>query len=136
VSTIVAQKSILVVDDEDIIREFLFEVLHESYAVSTAIDGQDAIDKLKANRFDLIITDMKMPRVSGEELVRFVHQHDPSSKVIVISGYSTLFSASQSVDSGANAFLSKPFSIKQLMQTVHSVLANTEHGDGQNSDHR
>jgi len=133
-STASDQHSILIVDDEDIIREFLFEVLHESYSVSTAVDGQDAIDKLKTGRFDLIITDLKMPKISGEELVRFVRQHEPSSKVIVISGYSTLFSVSQSVDSGANAFLSKPFSIKQLMQTVTSVLSGSETSDGQHTN--
>lgn len=132
-STATEQQSILVVDDEDIIREFLFEVLRESYTVATAVDGQDAIDKVKAGRFDLIITDLKMPRVSGEELVRFVRSHEPTSKVIVISGYSTLFSVSQSVDSGANAFLSKPFSIKQLMQTVTSVLSDSGSTDGQHS---
>ena len=133
-STASDQHSILIVDDEDIIREFLFEVLHESYSVSTAVDGQDAIDKLKTGRFDLIITDLKMPKISGEELARFVRQHEPSSKVIVISGYSTLFSVSQSVDSGANAFLSKPFSIKQLMQTVTSVLSGSETSDGQHTN--
>ena len=132
-STVPDQQSILVVDDEDIIREFLFEVLRESYAVATAVDGQDAIDKVKAGRFDLIITDLKMPKVSGEELVRFVRSHEPTSKVIVISGYSTLFSVSQSVDSGANAFLSKPFSIQQLMQTVTSVLSDSGSNDGQHS---
>jgi DNA-binding NtrC family response regulator len=132
-STAPGQQSILVVDDEEIIREFLFEVLRESYAVATAVDGQDAIDKVKAGRFDLIITDLKMPRVSGEELVRFVRTHEPTSKVIVISGYSTLFSVSQSVDSGANAFLSKPFSIKQLMQTVTSVLSGNGGNDGQHT---
>ncbi|MEK7775128.1 MAG: response regulator [Candidatus Zixiibacteriota bacterium] len=133
-STASDQHSILVVDDEDIIREFLFEVLHESYTVSTAVDGQDAIDKIKTGRYDLIITDLKMPKISGEELVRFVRQHEPSSKVIVISGYSTLFSVSQSVDCGANAFLSKPFSIKQLMQTVTSVLSGSETSDGQHTN--
>jgi YesN/AraC family two-component response regulator len=132
-STVSDQQSILVVDDEDIIREFLFEVLRESYTVATAVDGQDAIDKVKATKFDLIITDLKMPRVSGEELVRFVRSHEPTSKVIVISGYSTLFSVSQSVDSGANAFLSKPFSIKQLMQTVTSVLSDSGSTNGQHS---
>ena len=117
------KKSILIVDDEEIIREFLYEVLNENFEISIACDGQEAIEKLKKRKFDLIITDLKMPRVSGEEVVKYARQSDPDSKVIVISGYSSLYTVSQSVNSGACAFLSKPFSIKELVQTVNSCTA-------------
>ncbi len=117
-----SKKSILIVDDEEIIREFLFEVLAEDYDIQVAMDGDEAIEKLKTSKFDLIITDLKMPRVSGEEVVKFARQADPTSKVIVISGYSSLYTVSQSVNSGAYAFLSKPFSIKELLQTVSSAM--------------
>ncbi len=117
------KKSILIVDDEEIIREFLYEVLNEDFEISIACDGQEAIEKLKKRKFDLIITDLKMPRVSGEEVVKYARQSDPDSKVIVISGYSSLYTVSQSVNSGACAFLSKPFSIKELVQTVNSCTA-------------
>ena len=118
-----AKRSILVVDDEEIIREFLLEVLNEDYDVQAVGDGDEAIEKLKQTRFDLVITDLKMPRVSGEEVVRFARESDPDSKVIVISGYSSLYTASQSVNHGACAFLSKPFSIKELLQTVSTAIA-------------
>jgi DNA-binding NtrC family response regulator len=117
------KKSILIVDDEEIIREFLYEVLNEDFEISIACDGQEAIEKLKKRKFDLIITDLKMPRVSGEDVVKYARQSDPDSKVIVISGYSSLYTVSQSVNSGACAFLSKPFSIKELVQTVNSCTA-------------
>jgi len=117
------KKAILIVDDEEIIREFLFEVLNEDYDISLATDGDEAIEKLKQTSFDLIITDLKMPRVSGEEVVRFAHEVDPDSRVIVISGYSSLYTASQSVNNGAYAFLSKPFSIKELLQTISNAMA-------------
>ena len=115
------KKPILVVDDEEIIRDFLSEVL-EDYEVTVASDGDEAIDKLKQNHYDLVITDLRMPRVSGEEVVRAAQSIDPNLKVIVISGYSSLYTVSQSVANGACAFLSKPFSINELLQTVDSAI--------------
>jgi len=116
------QKSILIVDDEEIIREFLIEVLGEDYQVTIACDGDEAIEKIKARKFDLIITDLKMPRVSGEEVVKFARQQNSEYQVVVISGYSTLFSVSDSAKCGACAFLSKPFSISDLMKTVADCI--------------
>ncbi|HOP07814.1 MAG TPA: response regulator [candidate division Zixibacteria bacterium] len=116
------KKSILVVDDEEIIREFLFEVLSEDYEITLAADGDEAIEKLGQRGFDLIITDLKMPRVSGEEVVKYAKSRNPACPVIVISGYSTLFAASESVNHGACAFLSKPFSIIELTKTVSDHL--------------
>ena len=116
------KKSVLVVDDEEIIRNFLSEVLGDKYDVSLASDGDEAIEQIKKRRFDLIITDLKMPRVPGEEVVRFAQQRDPTSKVIVISGFSSLYTVSQSINNGACAFLSKPFSIKELIQTVTDAV--------------
>lgn len=117
------KKNILIVDDEEIIREFLFEVLQDNYQVSTVTDGDEAIELLQEKKFDLVITDLKMERVQGEEVVKFALENDPDSKVIVISGYSSLYSVSQSVNNGAFAFLSKPFSIKELMKTVSSAIS-------------
>jgi len=116
------KKSVLVVDDEEIIRSFLSEVLEGRYDVSLASDGDEAIEQIKKQRFDLIITDLKMPRVPGEEVVKFAQQQDPAPEVIVISGFSSLYTVSQSINNGACAFLSKPFSIKELMQAVTSAV--------------
>ena len=118
------KKSILVVDDEEIIRDFLSEVL-EDYSVSLATDGDEAIEKIRSQNFDLIITDLRMPRVSGEEVVRFTRDTYPGSKVIVISGYSSLATVSQTVQNGACAFLAKPFSIKELLQSVEQALRDS-----------
>lgn len=117
----VSKHSILVVDDEEVIRDFLSEVL-EDYDITLACDGDEAIDILKQRQFDLVITDLRMPRVPGEEVVKTAREISPDTKVIVISGYSSLYTASQSVSSGACAFLSKPFSIKELIQAVTSAL--------------
>jgi DNA-binding NtrC family response regulator len=120
-------QSILIVDDEAIIRDFLSEVL-EDYDVAVACDGDEAIAKLKERSFDLIITDLRMPKVPGQEVVKAARELRPDAKVVVISGYSSLHTVSQSVTHGACAFLSKPFSIKELMQTVTTALE----GDGDN----
>ncbi len=116
-----ATKNILVVDDEQVMREFLADVL-EDFNVVKAADGDEAIEKLKTDRYDLIITDMKMPRVSGEEVVKFAKETYPDSKIIVISGYSSLFSVSNTLGYGVCAFLSKPFTIKQIRSEVEKSL--------------
>jgi DNA-binding NtrC family response regulator len=119
------KQSILIVDDEEIIRDFLSEVLEE-YDISLACDGDEAISKLQDTKFDLIITDLRMPKVPGEEVVRAAREMSPETKVIVISGYSSLYTVSQSVNHGACAFLSKPFSIKELIHTVTTALEGEE----------
>ncbi len=116
-----AKQTILVVDDEEIIRDFLSEVL-EDYQVTVACDGDEAIEKLRSHRYDLVITDLRMPRIPGEEVVKFARDTYPGAKVVVISGYSSLSTVSQSVHNGACAFLSKPFSIKELLQTVSNAI--------------
>ena len=116
------KRKILVVDDEEIIREFLTEVLCDDYTVKTVTDGDEAIDILKVEPFDLVITDLRMERVQGEEVVKFTNEHVENTKVIVISGYSTLYSVSQSVNHGAYAFLSKPFSINELLNAVTGAM--------------
>ncbi len=117
------KKSILVVDDEEVIRSFLSEVLSDKFNIILASDGDEAIELIKKQKFDLIITDLKMPKVTGEEVVKYARDHDPHAKVIVISGFSNLCTVSQSIKSGACAFLSKPFSIRELMRTVKEAVS-------------
>ena len=123
----VATKNILVVDDEQVMREFLADVL-EDFSVDKAADGDEAIEKLRVEKYDLIITDMKMPRVSGEEVVKFAKETYPDSKIIVISGYSSLFSVSNTLGYGVCAFLSKPFTIKQIRTEVEKSLGLDDSG--------
>ena len=116
-------KSILIVDDEQVMREFLADVL-EDFDVEKAVDGDEAIEKIKEKKYDLIITDMKMPRVSGEEVVKYTKNIYPDIAIIVISGYSSLSSVSSTLGYGVNAFLSKPFTIKQLRAEVEKCLGS------------
>lgn len=115
------KKSILIVDDEQVMREFLAEVL-EDFDLDTATNGDEAIEKLKNREFDLIITDMKMPRASGEEVVKYARKAYPDTGIIVISGYSSLHSVSNTLGYGVDAFLSKPFTIKQIRAEIERLL--------------
>lgn len=94
----------------------------EDYEISLASDGDEAIEQFTSKQFDLIITDLRMPRVAGEEVVKKATETYPDQKVIVMSGYSSLYTASQSVRNGACGFLSKPFSIKELLSAVETAL--------------
>ena len=120
-----ANKSILIVDDEEVMREFLSDVL-EDFAVEKASDGDEAIVRMKEREYDLVITDMKMPRVSGEEVVKFARENYPNISIIVISGYSSLASVGNALGYGVCAFLSKPFTIKQLRTEVEKSLVSSD----------
>jgi len=117
------KKSILIVDDEAVMRDFLSDVL-EDFSVEKASDGDEAIAKIKEKAFDLIITDMKMPRVSGEDVVKFARETYPDARIIVISGYSSLSAVGNALAYGVSAFLSKPFTIKQLRTEVEKSFQN------------
>lgn len=112
---------ILIVDDEEIIRDFVSEVLEE-YQIAHAVDGQDAIDKIPELLPDLIITDIKMPVLGGNEVIKFSKRFDAKIPVIVITGYTSLDIANECVRMGADGFLSKPFTIAQLRSEVSRCL--------------
>ncbi|MBN4076290.1 response regulator [Gemmatimonas aurantiaca] len=127
-----SKKRILVVDDEEIMRDFLVDVLEE-YEVTTAEDGDIAISKLECDQYDLVITDLKMPRVSGDMVVKKAIELNPDYKVIVISGYSTLFTVSESIEGGACAFLSKPFSVQQLRDEITKSFQDADRSNESNT---
>ncbi len=116
-----ATKSILIVDDEEVMREFLAEIL-EDFMVTKARNGEEAVKKISEVKFDLVITDMKMPGISGEEVVKFAREASPKTDIIVISGYSSLTSVSNTLGHGVSAFLSKPFTIKQIRAEVEKIF--------------
>jgi len=116
-----ATKSILIVDDEEVMREFLAEIL-EDFTIAKACDGEEAVNKIRCEKYDLVITDMKMPGISGEEVVKFARDYSPETEIIVISGYSSLSSVSNTLGHGVKAFLSKPFTIKQIRAEVEKIF--------------
>jgi DNA-binding NtrC family response regulator len=102
--------NILVVDDEKDIREGLKDLLEsEGYKVDTAIDGSDALEKLKGLKHHLIISDIMMPKMSGIELLEKIKAISPFIEVIIITGYSTLERTIECIEKGAISYIEKPF---------------------------
>jgi DNA-binding NtrC family response regulator len=118
-----AKNKILVVDDEDALRTVLSAELEgEGYQVTTAADGQEAINVLTSSGFDLILLDIKMPNVDGFEVLKFVKEKHPKTKVIMLTGFADLKNAIESKKLGAEDFVSKPYDLVDLLTTVERVL--------------
>jgi DNA-binding NtrC family response regulator len=115
---------ILVVDDEDALRTVLSSELEgEGYKVASAADGSGAIEILKKDEFDLILLDIKMPNVDGFEVLKFVKETQPDTKVIMLTGFADLKNAIESKKLGAEDFVSKPYDLVDLLTTVERVLS-------------
>jgi DNA-binding NtrC family response regulator len=118
-----AKNKILVVDDEEALRTVLASELEgEGYQVTTAEDGQEAINILGSNSFDLILLDIKMPNVDGFEVLKFAKGRQPGTKIIMLTGFADLKNAIESKKLGAEDFVSKPYDLVDLLTTVERVL--------------
>jgi DNA-binding NtrC family response regulator len=119
--------TILVADDEKNIREGLREALAlDGYEVATAADGQEALEAVTRGDVDLLITDLKMPRLSGEELLKSVTAQLPTMPVIILTGHGTIESAVQAMHDGAYDFLTKPVNLDRLSLLVKRALTSRE----------
>ncbi|HTY10164.1 MAG: response regulator [Bacteroidota bacterium] len=119
------KNSILVVDDEDALRTVLSSELEsEGYVVATAGDGDEAISVLQGKSFDLVLLDIKMPRVDGFEVLRFIKERYPATKVIMLTGFADLKNAIESKKLGAEDFVSKPYDLVDLLTTIERVLTS------------
>ena len=116
---------ILVVDDEPSVRAYLSDLLTErSHMVDTASDVPDAVEKIAAGRYDLFITDMKMPQGSGRDVYRAVVEKNPrlARRVIFISGQPAGDSTQRFFNEVSGEFLSKPFSIEDVVRAVAAAI--------------
>jgi len=107
---------ILVVDDDKSIRKTLKDILEfEKYEVSEASDGLDCIVKIKQNPFDVIIMDIKMPKMDGMEAIDKIQSMAPQIPVIMISGHGNIDTAVEAVKKGAFDFIQKPPDLNRLL---------------------
>lgn len=120
-----ADKSrILVVDDEDALRTVLSSELEgEGYEIATAADGDEAINIVQNKKFDLVLLDIKMPKVDGFEVLKFIKDKIPGLKVIMLTGFADLKNAIESKKLGAEDFVSKPYDLVDLLTTIERVLS-------------
>jgi response regulator RpfG family c-di-GMP phosphodiesterase len=115
--------TILVVDDEHVIREILADFLTmEGFNVRTAKDGQAALTELSRARFDLVLSDLKMPNLGGIELLEAISQHTPSVITIIMTGFGTVETAIDAMKRGAYDYIMKPFKMEEVVHTVRRGL--------------
>ncbi|GHV75750.1 acetoacetate metabolism regulatory protein AtoC [Spirochaetia bacterium] len=121
------QFKILIVDDEKNIREGLAASLEmDGYQVETAVDGDAALKRFRKGDIDLLITDLRMPGLSGEELLKRVVSETPGIPVIVLTGHGTVDNAVEAMRNGACDFLTKPVDLGHLTQLVKRELQRRE----------
>lgn len=114
---------ILVVDDEESIREFLDIMLRkEGYEVTLAEDGARAIDLLKKKTFDLVISDLQMPQVTGMELLKHVRDNFPDLLFMMITAFGTTETAVEAMKMGAYDYITKPFKIDEVRIVIGNAL--------------
>lgn len=117
------KSKILLVDDEDALRTVLSgELISEGYDVRTASDGDEAIDVIQKEAFDLLLLDIKMPRVNGFEVLKYVKERKPATKVVMLTAFADLKNAIESKKLGAEDFVSKPYDLVDLLTTIERVL--------------
>jgi DNA-binding NtrC family response regulator len=124
-SALMANKKnlILVVDDEESLRTVLSsELINEGYEVRTAADGDDAIVEMRNVDFDLVLLDIKMPRMNGFEVLKHIKENHARSKVVMLTGFADLKNAIESKKLGADDFVSKPYDLVDLLTTIERVL--------------
>lgn len=119
--------TLLVVDDEKNIREGLAEALRlDGHAVVTAPDGVEGWERFQQGDIDLVITDLKMARLSGEELLKRINTQSPGVPVIVLTGHGTVENAVDAMRNGAYDFLTKPLDLDRLSLLVKRALSIRE----------
>ncbi|MEI8136540.1 MAG: response regulator [Bacteroidota bacterium] len=118
---------ILVVDDEKAIRRSIKEILEfEKHTIEEAEDGQMALDMALKNNYDIILSDIKMPKLDGIELLQKLMDNKISSSVIIMSGHGNIETAVDAVKNGAYDYLAKPIDLNRLLVSVRNAL---EKGD-------
>ncbi|MFC1885599.1 sigma-54-dependent transcriptional regulator [Thermodesulfobacteriota bacterium] len=117
------QTKILIVDDELIMRESLSGWLQrDGHYIETAVSGEEALKKLKINRFDILLVDIKMEGMSGMEVLRHVQENDPDVAVIMITAYGSISSAIEAMKNGAYDYLLKPFDPNELGVLIEKAV--------------
>jgi len=113
---------ILVVDDDDIIRETLCELLSQHHACQSAVTAEEALAKLGSQPFDVVLTDISMPGLTGLDLLNRVVELYPGTPVIIISGMSDEEQAQSLIGRGAFDYLLKPFRLEVVEDSVRRAL--------------
>jgi len=121
---VLPEKRVLVVDDEQIVRDSCERALTDAgYSVRTVGSGRDALTACRSERFDVMLTDLKMPEMDGLEIARAVRKEFPDVRVVIITGYPSRDSARRAESLGIFDYLEKPLSPERLSEATAEALA-------------
>lgn len=118
------RRTILLADDDENLRRVLeFQLIEAGYKVLTAVDGAEALELFSNNDLDCVITDLRMPKVSGLELLEKIKASDPELPVIVVTAYGEVETAVAAVKAGAFDYINKPFNRDDILLTIDRALS-------------
>lgn len=118
--------TLLIVDDDTDVRDTLHEFLSETHECHTADRAEQALAYLDIEHYDVILTDIAMPQLSGREILKYVQAKHPATPVIVISGATSGGSANELMSLGAFAFLDKPFRLERVEDALNRALIHRQ----------
>ncbi len=113
---------ILIADDEEGIRESLRLILGEDYELAFASDGEETLARLAQESFELVLLDIKMPKLDGLEVLRRIKANGLTTPVLVLTAYQSVELAREAVKLGALNYLPKPFEREQILTAIRGVL--------------
>lgn len=121
------QHSILVVDDELLIRDLLYDFFtDQGWDISVAESGEKALDILRSRKFDLVLTDLKMPAMDGLTLTTEVRENYPELPVVIMTGYPSVDSAVSALRQKVADYIIKPFNINQLYKVLEEKIKESQ----------
>lgn len=113
---------ILICDDEQGVRQSFNVILGKKYDLAFVNDGPEALEHLKTHPVELILLDIKMPQMDGLKVLKEVKKINPTIKVIIVTGYSTIATAYRAIKCGASDYIPKPFDKDYILNVVEKVL--------------
>ncbi len=122
------KKSVLIVDDEVSVREALRQILKRFYEVHIAANGEEALQCVRRESIDLVTLDLKMPKMSGIEVLREIKKIKEDVEVIIITAYGNPDNAGEALYYGAGDFIAKPFDVSDVTTKVNDSLERRYHG--------
>ncbi len=119
--------TVLVVEDVEAIRKIIVTFLIGlGHVCVTAVDGVDALDKLKENKIDAVVADIKMPKMDGIMLTREISRQYPGIPIMIMTGFAEEYSAGDAVFAGAREFIQKPFSLDEFTIRFKKMLSDSK----------
>ncbi|MFQ6002285.1 MAG: response regulator, partial [Candidatus Zixiibacteriota bacterium] len=128
-------KKILIVEDDEILRNMLSETLSSlDYFPIGAEDGEVALGHLKIQGFDLVISDIRLPKMDGMSLLKNIKEMAPQLPVVLITGFPSTYPAQKALQEGADGYLAKPFRIEKMDELLRDLLCEKEQAPSQPSE--